>query len=601
MGKNRKWKGKDSRGKIKIWKSSIAKVLLGSFLIFAVPAIAINCIISYISVHVARGQTETSYGNSIALLADQMEDFLYDIQTQSGSFLLDMDLLKLANSTKAEFDLYEYAQFYNRINLYARLRFAEVNTIVVLPKQGRVLSTEYGMGMTDEYDLLREEGGLPLNQTIWSIRPGVKNRNVTKFSLILGRISENQTSPYIVLEINREELLKKMKSYFNNDKVKSLIILDYQGETYYTNLKSPQMEKIAKTAGERLQEQSALEWGQAVAFPVQEDGEKYTGIFAQIEGTGAKIGVVYDTEEILRPIRRVIFSLTIGLLIVAGAGVIFIMLAYRRILSPVITLTEAMRKVKKGDFNVRVSIPEDNDLSLISTQFNAMVERIDRMIKMEYQMKIKLQDAELRFLKSQINPHFLYNSLFTLYNMIESNDLENASDMAIYLGKYYQQSAHLDATEINVGQELDNIRIYLKIHEMRFPGALTYRQEAEPDLLELPIPVLSLQTLVENAITHGFGKTPKAGNLEITVKHKKEGIVMSVSDDGNGISDDRLQDIEKILAADRFSFESHGIENVYQRIKIMYPSAQIRVEQAEPKGVQVTITIAEEQRGNDYV
>lgn len=582
---------KHSGGNLNIWKSSIAKVLLGSFLIFVIPAAAINWIISYVSVHMAREQTETSYGNAIALLADQMEDFLYDIQTQSGSFLLDMDLWKLANSEDTEFDLYEYAQFYNRINLYARLRFAEVNTIVVLPKQGRVMSTEYGMGMAVDYDLLKGDGELPMNQTVWGIRPGLKDGTVTKLSLVLGRTSEHQTSPYLVLEIDRNELLRKMKSYFDNDKVKSLILLDYQGEPYYTNLNSPQMERIAKTAGERLMEQSASEWGQAIAFPVRENGEEYTGIFAQIEGMGAKIGVVYDTEEILEPIRRVTAWLTAGLLAAAAAGGLFILLAYRRILSPVITLTEAMRKVKKGDFTVRVSIPEDNDLSLIARQFNLMVERIDRMIRTEYQMKIKLQDAELRFLKLQINPHFLYNSLFSLYNMIESDDLENAADMAVYLGKYYQQSARLEATELTVGQELANIRIYLKIHEMRFPGALAYREDADPELLAIPIPVLSLQTLVENAITHGFRKTLQSGAITISIKRSGKAIVMSVADDGEGIEEERLKELTDLLSSDQFSFESHGIENVYQRMRIMYPSAQIRVARAEPRGLVVTITI----------
>ena len=69
-------------------------------------------------------------------------------------------------------------------------------------------------------------------------------------------------------------------------------------------------------------------------------------------------------------------------------------------------------------------------------------------------MRIDLQDAQLRFLKSQINPHFLYNSLFSLYNMIESDELENAADMAVYLGKYYQQSAHLDVSELAVEEEI---------------------------------------------------------------------------------------------------------------------------------------------------
>ena len=579
-----------------ILNSSIARTLLGSFMAFAICAILINMLTSSVSIWVAKNRTESAYGNSIDLLAGQMGDFLHDIQTQAGSFLLDMDLLEIACSSREELDLYEYAQFYKRINLYANLRFADVDTILVFPGQGRVMSSKYGMGMMDEYDLLKEGDGLPLRQALWGIYPGVRDAEETKFSLVLSYSSKNQTTPYVVLELDREEILNKMKDYFADDSVKSLILTDYQGEVYYTDFDSPTIEQIAKTAERQLRGQEASEWGKAIAFPFRGEQEEYTGVFAQIEGTGAMIGVVFDTREIVGPIRNVTAGLFAGLFVVAAVGGFFILMAYRKILVPVITLKDALETVRKGKFEIRVSLPEDNDLSLISNEFNRMVERIDRMIKEDYQMRIDLQDAQLRFLKSQINPHFLYNSLFSLYNMIESDELENASDMAVYLGKYYQQSAHLDVTELAVEQELENIRIYLKIYEVRFPGSLVLQVEVEENLKKLRIPILSLQTLVENAMTHGFRTTPKKGTLSICVRREGEWIEMRVEDDGEGMSEEQRKKIKERLCKREDSFESHGIENVYQRLRLMYPGAVMDVLPVLSGGTCVFIRIRGDRR-----
>lgn len=579
----------------RIFNSSIARTLLGSFMAFAVSAILINVLTGSLSIRVAKERTESAYWNSIHLLAGQMEDFLYDIQTQSGSFLLDNDLLEIAVSSREGLDLYEYAQFYDRINLYAKLRFADVDTILVLPGQGRVMSSKFGMGMMDEYDLLEEGGeGLPLRQAIWGIYPGIRDAGETRFSLVLGRSSKEQTAPYVVLELNREEILNKMKDYFADDNVKSLVLIDYQGEAYYTDFNSLMIEKIVETARNRQREQEASGRRQkAIEFPFREGQEEYTGVFAQIEGTGAMIGVVFDTREIIGPIRNVTAGLIAGLFAVAAVGVFFISMAYRKVLAPVITLTDALETVQKGRFDIRVSLPEDNDLSLIANEFNRMVERIDRMIKEDYQMRIDLQDAQLRFLKSQINPHFLYNSLFSLYNMIESDELENAADMAVYLGKYYQQSAHLDVSELAVEEEIENIRIYLKVHEMRFPGALVFRTEVEEELRRFRIPVLSLQTLVENAMTHGFRTTPKKGTLGIYVRREGEWVVMRVEDDGEGMSEERRRMIKERLGESENSLESHGIENVYQRLRLMYPEVALDVLPVLSGGTCVLIRIRE--------
>lgn len=572
----------------KMMKSSIAKAMGGSFFLLVVPALLVLLIISLVSMWMTKTQLEERYGNSISILSDQMNNFLSDVQVQSGAFLLDMELLELVNEGQENMDLYRMVQFQERLKLYTQLRFAEVNVQIVLPKQGWVLSSVSGIGKTGEYPLL-EEGGLE-NQSVWGIHPGMKEPLDTKFSLVLGYVSRTQTTPFAVLEIDRQELLKRIRQYFDSPEVKGFILLDYQGEAYYTELDSPLAGQVAESAKEKLADQSASEWGNAVAFPVQDGGREYTGVFASVESAGAMVGVVFDSGEILLPIKKLIMGLTAGLLCFVGAAAGFAVISYRRFLSPVMTLTEAMRKVKKGDFNVRVTIPEDNDLSLIANQFNAMVERIHRMIEEEYQMKIRLQDAKLKFLKSQINPHFLYNSLFSLYNMIESGELEQASDMAVYLGKYYQQSAHLEDSELSLGEELENIRLYLKIFQMRFPGALVYKEEVCREMMEMKIPILSIQTLVENAVTHGFRKARREGTLSIYGYFVQERVCIEVRDDGEGIEKEKMEELLRSLNGGESGLEGHGIENVYQRMRGMYPSAVIEIE-ALSRGTAARILI----------
>jgi two-component system sensor histidine kinase YesM len=237
-----------------------------------------------------------------------------------------------------------------------------------------------------------------------------------------------------------------------------------------------------------------------------------------------------------------------------------------------------------------------------------MVDRLDYLIREDYVKELKWKSAQLRYLRSQINPHFLYNCLFSLYGMIQNGDLENASEMAVYLGKNYQRSAHFNQKELTIQEEIDNIAIYARIMSIRFPGRMRLITEIDEETRHMMIPVLSLQTVVENALLHGMEGSMGECMVTISTHIERETLTLCVSDTGVGIDPQQMRRIQERLHHPVEIEDKHGLENVYMRLKLMCGEAvRMTVEDNQPSGTVVRIHIpiaqdaSQEKRGGAHV
>ncbi len=201
--------------------------------------------------------------------------------------------------------------------------------------------------------------------------------------------------------------------------------------------------------------------------------------------------------------------------------------------------------------------------------------------------------TQLKFLRAQINPHFLYNCLFTLYTFIKNEDLDNAADLAVYLGQYYQINTRADSGDVALYQELEHVRLLVKIQSMRFSGRLRYDEEIDEPLRMLRIPSLTLLTVAENFLTHGIKNLRGTAELRITARREDGWILLRVADTGTGVEPEQLEQMRSALdAAQADGANIRGLQNVLLRFRMLFgPETAITVAANEPQGLIVEIYI----------
>ncbi len=198
-----------------------------------------------------------------------------------------------------------------------------------------------------------------------------------------------------------------------------------------------------------------------------------------------------------------------------------------------------------------------------------------------------LAKARLRALQSQINPHFLFNTMNTISSLI-SDDPDNAKNLLLNLSDYYRNRLKLAKDVISLKSEIENIEAYFAIEKARFGDKLSISYEISCDT-DFLLPPLILQPIVENAVKHGIQKSLHNGSITITAKPQDTGILIGVADDGIGID-------PSVLAGLLDSEESfHGLGNVNQRLINLYgPSNGLRIESEPHKGTTVWMYIPSE-------
>ncbi len=245
---------------------------------------------------------------------------------------------------------------------------------------------------------------------------------------------------------------------------------------------------------------------------------------------------------------------------------------------PLKKLLLSLRKLGKGDFSTRIRIKGEDELSQISLTFNAMVQNIESLIQQNFQMGLLKKQAELESLQSQINPHFLFNTLTSILSVLDKRDFGKSATMIKSLSDMFRYSLNKGKFIVPFREELEHVKKYLYIQECRFASKYRVVYDIDDEVMSCGIVRLSLQPLVENAIIHGI--EPKVGTAELRITAKVFGdkFYVYIADTGVGIETDELAAIHASLAppdgelSPSAPYDKLGILNVDRRIKLHFGS-----------------------------
>lgn len=312
----------------------------------------------------------------------------------------------------------------------------------------------------------------------------------------------------------------------------------------------------------------------------------------QIGYTGWNIVVVNSMSNLLVENRRFHYIIWFILLLVGAILILLDIQVFRNFTDPVYQLLATMEDFGKGNYNARAKEEGIGELKSLNANFNIMADKLQKQMEEIRQNEREKQKMEKKLLQSQINPHFLYNTLDSIIWMIRSEEYEGAGEMVSSLAKFFRISLSQGKDMIPLGKELEHATSYLKIQNIRFKDKFDFKVEADPKLMKYLIPKLSIQSLLENAIYHGMEGMYEDGEIIISAYEEEDTIKIDVADNGLGMTEDKLEYImnHQVVSSKRGS--GIGVRNVHERIQLIYGKQYgITITSELDEGTTATITI----------
>jgi len=240
-------------------------------------------------------------------------------------------------------------------------------------------------------------------------------------------------------------------------------------------------------------------------------------------------------------------------------------------------LLKHMKGVENQNFELIEIAQGKDEIGELVLGFNMMTSKINTLINDVYKLQIKKKDleiqrvqAELKFLQSQVDPHFLFNTLNAVMAICVKNHYTDLTDIIKYLSKIFRRLISWKNDLVTVGEEISFTEMYLKIEKFRFLERFDYQIEVDEKALDFKVPKMSIQTLVENACKHGIQSNVGVGVVKIMVSQTDEFLYIDIEDNGLGIENYKLQEILESLRSEEDFCENVGIRNVYKRLHLYY-------------------------------
>ncbi|MGX7131644.1 sensor histidine kinase [Enterococcus songbeiensis] len=290
-----------------------------------------------------------------------------------------------------------------------------------------------------------------------------------------------------------------------------------------------------------------------------------------------------------------LIMLSVGI-IIAGILLIILQRTFKRYSKQVTSIVNVTESVSEGNLKMRIDTSHVQDeLYDLASAINFMVGSLDQYIKDIYVLEIKQRDANMRALQSQINPHFLYNTLEYIRMYALSRQQEELADVVFAFSALLRNNTTQEKTT-TLEKELSFCEKYVYLYQMRYPDRIAYHFTIDDALKKIVLPKFTIQPLIENYFVHGIDYTRNDNAVSVKVFKKETQVVIQVSDNGKGMDAEQLQKVrEKLKEPDVDMSTSIGLRNVHERLQNYFgPSYSLEVESSLETGTKITIQFSEE-------
>ena len=295
-----------------------------------------------------------------------------------------------------------------------------------------------------------------------------------------------------------------------------------------------------------------------------------------------------EYQDFFETMIRIFMIAFIGIVMLIAAFAYYIPLS---ITQPIRKLSEVTDQVTQGNLEVRSDVRTGAEVTMLSDSLNTMIEKINELLEQVTREQSRLRKAEFELLQSQINPHFLYNTLDAIVWLAEAGEQRKVVKMVGSLSEFFRTSLNQGKDMVTVREELQHVRSYLEIQQVRYQDILKYEIHVPEELEKYLIPKITIQPLVENALYHGIKNKRGQGHINISGQSETHGFILQICGDGIGMSGDRLNQVREGIRNNIPSEKDiYGLYNVNERIRLNFGEEYgITIESEYGKGTAVSI------------
>ena len=586
---------------------SLKTVYYRSFLLLIViPILLVSVISLTLTRYIMERSAITNIRNAQASIESSLSKAIRDISLQLSHlvYVNDGEVMELASGM----DSGDQQQRYD-----SRNRLSEVFRVAMVPSQDTISAMFYLKDGCTVY--LKDEIRIPkevMEQEAW-YRQALAGPNVvsvgafdtSRQNLTYSRLKSGEfvlaaafSPDYQADRSGKMEMVslfsvthvgEVIRGYNRDEQLGTTFILDSSGSLIF--------------AGDRYQEASRLLKGLTskeagvykTAFDAQGNGRRqgYTIVVSDVEENGWKIVSCVRTARLTASYNQVTLA---SILVISLLFLLFYLFSryfLGQIITPLHTVVEGMKEMEEGNLTVHVEPAGQSEIRTMIHSFNRMVRELKASIEENEQVQQKKHQAEVRALQSQINPHFLVNTLNSIRFMAQVSKFDGIRKMAEALIKILSCSFRGSISFYTVREELDVLDSYLYLMKIRYSDGFEVVYDIDETCLDCKVPRLILQPIVENSIVHGLAeKEDDIGHLTVRLKASGDSLIFTVEDDGRGMTEEEIRQLLTHRERAEGDNTSIGVENVLSRLKLNFGSRYgIRMESQPGQYTKTILTI----------
>jgi two-component system sensor histidine kinase YesM len=579
-------------GALKFWRYSIFTRMIVTFLLIMAPIYMIALVIYNWGISNVRQELESSMRLQTGFYLNNLETEIQRINLLLFNTLYDDSFTDLANLPLSISD-YEKSKLINVLqrrllvlqnsNLYLK------NVTAYIPSVGIDVSSNEGMLAFSQqpYEYLNKAKAVSSAQLLF-----YNNSFVLRALLPLDeKYRLSKSIQMLSVTLSKEQIISTLKQLDTRADSGAILFSPEQHFTLFSQTDSVLEQQIEQEVNLRMKRGTSgttnLKLENKNIFVLYLKSDYLNIVMVKY------VPMDYFTEAADK-FRRIfwLFSLVSVVIIV-----IFSLSTFKFVQKPLLRLVRSLRQVEKGNLEVSIIHQRKDEFGYLYLRFNAMVSNLNQLIEQVYKQQILTQHAELKQLQSQINPHFLYNTYFVLYNMVMTEDYELVKQFTHKLGSYFQYITRNAAEDVPLLTEVQHAQIYCDIQSLRFFNRLHIEFEELPEEYKnLMVPRLILQPIIENAFEHGLEDKQGMGLLEVQFAGDERGLTVIIKDNGKGASAEEISMLNEKLMRNDSQDEVTAILNIHRRLILKFGgNSGLSISAGESDGLKISLRI--EQKG----
>ncbi|QAA30259.1 sensor histidine kinase [Clostridium manihotivorum] len=550
------------------------KLILYFFLVILVPTVTITILGNLIYKNSMSDEQQANTKQMIKQISDNIDFYIKDTENIANYLSQDPSVLAFLNSNSIDENNYKDDISSNAMKIISRFvnLHPEIAGIMIVNKNDSYVS-----------DVMYRISRDPLTNERWYKKAMENKDNINLFSKPVGRNINN------IFNYSADNVVSMSKAVYDNsdescvgvilidmklDIIKQVIenvkpgrtgfvyIMDSDNEIVYSPVNKV-VYRINKNIFDNNRNNFIIKRIKNKDYQMMSTSSRYT--------KWRTVGV-FPLDETLKVINYMkYYSFFIALITLILAGILAIFFT-KSIVNPITKLRMLMRRTQDGDLNVHFNSKYNDEIGELGNSFNKMIKEIKNLVELVQIEEKNKRKAEISVLQAQIKPHFLYNTLDTIQWMAKEHGADNIVKIITSLTNLLRIGLNNGNEIIKLRDEVRHVESYLSIQKVRYEDKLNYKIDIDEDILEYSVIKLILQPLVENAIYHGIKEKRGNGSIVIEGEEKDNKIHIRVIDNGVGIDEDRLREINQILKKSSLARSriGVGIFNVNERIRLNY-------------------------------